>query len=98
MHASAHFCNGLFCNLAWPETLSSDNLMWPDLFLAQGVSISAQPKKALVWVGCIHFAGLVGVRLGAYTVAITPCTNKRSGHARLAMRDVFSKNIYIGCL
>ena len=42
-------------------------LVWPDLFLAQSVSISTQPKKALVWVGCTHFAGPVGVRLGAYS-------------------------------
>ena len=49
------------------ETLSSDNLVWSDPFIAQDVSISAQHKKALVWVGCTHFAGLVGVRLGAYS-------------------------------
>ena len=41
--------------------------MWLDHFLAQGLSISAQPKKALVWVGFTCFAGPVGVRLDAYS-------------------------------
>ena len=37
------------------------------LFLVQGFSISTQPKKALVRVGCTCFASPVGVRLGAYS-------------------------------
>ena len=38
-----------------------------DHFLAQGVSISAQPKKVMIQVGCTCFTGPVGVRLGAYS-------------------------------
>ena len=101
IHASAHFCNGLFCNLTWPETLSSDNLVWPDLFVAQGVSISAQPKKALVQVGCTRFAGPVGVRLGAYSdnalrlQEVWPCETSSARTYRLAVYELWCYRLII---